>query len=150
MLMPHSSATTSVKRFIDNVDMKNGTVTVNVEFDDTYYYKILSDLIGVPITGEYQLISTLKELAAKKLEFEKVSQAIDQVRSKGYGVVSPLKEEITIEEPEVMKHGSKYGIKIKANAPSIHLIRAEIMTEKIYIGSEDQSQGLNELYQWKC
>ena len=133
-----------VKRFkLDNVDMKNGTVTVNVEFDDTYYYKILSDLIGVPITGEYQLISTLKELAAKKLEFEKVSQAIDQVRSKGYGVVSPLKEEITIEEPEVMKHGSKYGIKIKANAPSIHLIRAEIMTEIApIVGSEDQAKDL--------
>ncbi|NLK04723.1 MAG: stage IV sporulation protein A, partial [Clostridiales bacterium] len=128
---------------LDNVDMKNGTVTVNVEFDDTYYYKILSDLIGVPITGEYQLISTLKELAAKKLEFEKVSQAIDQVRSKGYGVVSPLKEEITIEEPEVMKHGSKYGIKIKANAPSIHLIRAEIMTEIApIVGSEDQAKDL--------
>lgn len=133
-----------VKRFkLDNVDMKNGTVTVNVEFDDTYYYKILSDLIGVPITGEYQLISTLKELAAKKFEFEKVSQAIDQVRSKGYGVVSPLKEEITIEEPEVMKHGSKYGIKIKANAPSIHLIRAEIMTEIApIVGSEDQAKDL--------
>jgi stage IV sporulation protein A len=133
-----------VKRFkIDKVDMQNGTVTVNVEFDDEYYYKILSDLIGVPITGEYQLISTIRELAAKKAEFEMVSQAVKQVKSKGYGIVSPLKDEITIEEPEVMKHGSKYGVKIKANAPSIHLIRAEIMTEVApIVGSEEQAKDL--------
>lgn len=133
-----------VKRFkVEKVDMQNGAVTVNVEFDDEYYYKILSDLIGVPITGEYQLISTIKELAAKKSEFEMVSQAVKQVKSKGYGIVSPLKEEITIEEPEVMKHGSKYGVKIKASAPSIHLIRAEIITEVApIVGSEEQAKDL--------
>ncbi len=133
-----------VKRFkVDKVDMQNGTVTVNVEFDDAYYYQILSDLIGVPITGEYQLISTIKELAAKKSEFDMVSEAVKHVKSKGYGIVSPLKDEITIEEPEVMKHGSKYGVKIKAKAPSIHLIRAEIMTEVApIVGSEDQAKDL--------
>ena len=133
-----------IKRFkIDRVNMQDGTVSVNVEFDDTYYYKILSDLIGVPITGEYQLISTLKELAAKKAEFEKVSQAVNQVKAKGYGVVSPSKEEIRIEEPEIMKHGSKYGVKIKANAPSIHMIRAEIMTEIApIVGTEEQAKDL--------
>ena len=72
-----------------------------------------------------------------------VSQAVSQVKSKGYGVVSPLKEEITIEEPEIMKHGSKYGVKIKANAPSIHMIRAEIMTEVApIVGSEEQAKDL--------
>jgi stage IV sporulation protein A len=133
-----------VKRFkVDRVDMEDGTVQVNVEFDDMYYYKILSDLIGVPITGEYQLISTLKELASKKAEFEKVSYATDQVRAKGYGVVSPLREEITIEEPEVMKHGNKYGVKIKATAPSIHMIKADILTEVApIVGSEDQAKDL--------
>jgi len=133
-----------VKRFkIDKVDMQDGTVQVNVEFDDMYYYKILSDLIGVPITGEYQLIATLKDLAAKKAEYEKVSYATDQVRLKGYGVVSPLKNEITIEEPEIMKHGNKYGVKIKANAPSIHMIKADIMTEVApIVGTEDQAKDL--------
>jgi stage IV sporulation protein A len=133
-----------VKKFkIDKVDMQDGTVQVNVEFDDMYYYKILSDLIGVPITGEYQLISTLKELAAKKAEFEKVAYATDQVRAKGYGVVSPLKEEISIEEPEIMKHGSKYGVKIKASAPSIHMIKADILTEVApIVGSEEQAKDL--------
>ncbi|MBH1940858.1 stage IV sporulation protein A [Mobilitalea sibirica] len=135
-----------VKRFkIDKVDMQNGSVAINVEFDDMYYYKILSDLIGVPITGEYQLISTLRELAAKKAEFEKVSYAVDQVRGKGYGVVSPVMSEIRIDEPEVMKHGSKYGVKIKASAPSIHMIKADIMTEVApIVGSEEQARDLIE------
>jgi stage IV sporulation protein A len=133
-----------VKRFkIDNVDMQNGCVTVNVEFDDSYYYQILSDLIGVPIAGEYQLISTLRDLAARKAEFEKVSYAVNQVKGKGYGIVSPVKEEIKIEEPEIMKHGSKYGVKIKASAPSIHMIKADIMTEVApIVGSEEQAKDL--------
>ncbi|HHU70827.1 MAG TPA: stage IV sporulation protein A [Clostridiales bacterium] len=133
-----------IRKFkIDKVDMQNGTVSVDVEFDDEYYYKILSDLIGVPITGEYQLISTLKELAAKKSEFESVSAAVNQVRAKGYGVVSPAKEEIIIENPEIMKHGNKYGVKLKATAPSLHLIKADILTEVApIVGTEEQANDL--------
>lgn len=133
-----------VKRFkVDKVDMQDGTVSVNVDFDDIYYYKILSDLIGVPISGEYQLISTLREMSAKKNEYEKVSSATDQVRSKGYGIVSPHRNEIRIEEPEIMRHGNKYGVKIKATAPSIHMIKADIMTEVApIVGSEDQAKDL--------
>jgi len=133
-----------VKRFkAEKLDMQTGAVTVNVEFDDEYYYKIMSDLIGVPISGEYQLIATIKELAGKKSEFDMVSQAVTQVKSSGYGIVSPLKDEICIEEPEIMKHGSKYGVKIKASAPSIHMIRAEIMTEVApIVGTEEQAKDL--------
>jgi len=133
-----------VKRFkLDKIDMQDGTVSVNVEFDDMYYYQILSDLIGVPIAGEYQLISTLRELAAKKVEYEKVSYATDQVRQKGYGIVVPVKEEVTIDEPEIMKHGNKFGVKIKATAPSIHMIKANIMTEVApIVGSEEQAKDL--------
>ena len=133
-----------IKQFkINKVDTQNGTVSVNVEFDDEYYYKILSDLIGVPITGEYQLISTLRELAARKTEFESVSEAVNQVRAKGYGVVSPAKEEIIIENPEILKHGNKYGVKLKATAPSIHLIKADILTEVApIVGTEEQAKDL--------
>jgi stage IV sporulation protein A len=135
-----------VKRFkVDNINMEDGSVQVNVEFDDMYYYQILSDLIGVPITGEYQLISTLKELASKKTEFEKVSYATDQVKAKGYGIVTPLKSEISIDEPEIMKHGNKFGVKIKATAPSIHMIKADIHTEVApIVGSEEQAKDLIE------
>ena len=133
-----------VKRFkLEHVDMQDGTISVNVEFDDMYYYQILSDLIGVPIAGEYQLISTLRELAEKKSEYEKISSAAEQVRQKGYGIVSPIKEEVSIDEPEIMKHGSKYGVKIKATAPSIHMIKADILTEVApIVGTEEQAKDL--------
>jgi stage IV sporulation protein A len=133
-----------VKRFkVDKINMQDGVVSVNVDFDDMYYYQILSDLIGVPINGEYQLISTLKELAGRKSEYEKVSYATDQVRRKGYGIVSPMRNEVTIEEPEIIKHGNKFGVKIKATAPSIHMIKADIMTEVApIVGSEEQAKDL--------
>jgi len=133
-----------VNRFkIDKVEMENGAVKVFVEFDDVYYYNILSDLIGVPIGDEYQLISTIRELASVKKEYMKVSGACEEVRHKGYGVVNPVKEEILIEEPEIMKHGNKYGVKIKATAPSIHMIKANIETEIApIVGSEEQANDL--------
>jgi stage IV sporulation protein A len=133
-----------IKRFkIDRISMQDGSIKLYVDFDDKYYYEILSDMIGSPIAGEYQLISTLKELAAMKNEYVKVKSAIEDVRYKGYGVVTPLREEINIEQPEIIKHGNKYGVKIKAVAPSIHLIRANIETEIApIVGSEDQANDL--------
>jgi stage IV sporulation protein A len=133
-----------VKKFkIDKVEMENGSVKVNVEFDDSYYYNILSDMIGVPIQDEYQLIRTIRELAEKKNEFEKVSQAYEEVRNKGYGVVMPSRDEISVEEPSIMKHGNKYGVKIKAVSPSVHMIKANIETEIApIVGSEEQAEDL--------
>lgn len=135
-----------VKKFkIDKIEMENGTVKVNVEFDDSYYYRILSDLIGVEIEDEYQLISTIRNLADTKVEYDRVRNACDEVRQKGYGVVVPSREEIVVDEPEVMKHGNKYGVKIKASAPSVHMIRATIDTEIApIIGSEEQAKDLVE------
>lgn len=133
-----------VKRFnIDKIEMENGSVKVNVEFEDSYYYNILSDLIGVPIVDEYQLIRTIRELATMKNQYQKVSSAYDEVQSRGYGVVTPTREEITIAEPEIMKHGNKYGVKIKTTAPSIHMIKANIETEIApIVGSEEQAADL--------
>lgn len=128
---------------LEQIEMQSGSVKVNIDFDETYYYEILSELIGVPIGGEYQLISTLKELAQKKMEYEKVGNACEEVRFKGYGIVTPSMEEIQIEEPEVIKHGSKFGVKIKAFAPSIHMIKANIETEIApIVGNEEQAKDL--------
>ena len=128
---------------IDKVSMQDGSVKIFIDFDDKYYYQILSDLIGTPIEGEYQLISTLRELAAMKNEYSKVGTAMEEVRYKGYGVVTPMRDEITIDQPEVIKHGNKYGVKIKAVAPSIHMIRANIETEIApIVGSEQQANDL--------
>ena len=135
-----------VKRFkIDRIEPRDGSVKVYVDFDDQYYYNILSDLIGTEITGEYQFISTLRHMAEKRQEYEKVANACEEVHYKGYGVVTPQQEEISIKEPEVIKHGSKYGVKIKAIAPSIHMIKANIETEIApIVGSEEQANDLIE------
>lgn len=130
---------------IDRIHMENGKVRVNVVFDDTYYYKVLSELIGVQIEDEYEFVHTLKDLAGKKKEYELVSDAWNQVRTKGYGVVTPIREDITIDSPEVMKHSGKYGVKLKANAPSVHMIKANIVTEIApIVGSQEQAEGLRE------
>lgn len=133
-----------VKRIhIKNIDMKTGSVHVLIELEEAYYYEILSELIGVPIHGEYEFMATLRELAQKRKEYEKVGSACDEVRFKGYGVVTPLMEEIHIEEPEIIKNGNKYGVKIKASAPSIHMIKANIETEIApIVGTQQQAEDL--------
>lgn len=133
-----------IKKFkIDKIEMKDGSVKVAVEIDDTYYYNMLSDVLGVPIEGEYQFMNTIKELATLKQEYSKVSTACEEVRQKGYGVVSPIHEEIQIEEPEIIKHGNKFGVKIKATAPSIHMIKANIETEIApIVGTQEQATDL--------
>lgn len=128
---------------IEELSMKDGTIKINVGFDDKYYYEILSDLIGTEITGEYQLISTLKKLASMKQEYDKVGKACEEVRFKGYGVVTPKQQEVMIDEPEIVRHGNKYGVKIRAHAPSIHMIRANIETEIApIVGTEEQAEDL--------
>lgn len=133
-----------IKKFkLDKLNLENGKVDVLVDFDDSYYYNILSDLVGIEIGGEYQLIAIMKELAKRKNEYEKVAEACNAVRMKGYGIVNPVQDEITLETPEVIKHGNKYGVKIKACAPSIHMIKADISTEIApIVGSEEQAKDL--------
>lgn len=133
-----------VKNFkIDSMEMRDGSVRLQVNFDDKYYYEILSDLIGVDITDEYQLIGTLKRLASMKNQYEKIENAYEEVQCKGYGVVTPSMEEISVEDPELIRHSGKYGVKIKAQAPSIHMIKANIETEIApIVGSEEQAKDL--------
>ena len=110
---------------------------------DNYYYEMLSELTGTSIEGEYELIRTMKEMAALRKEYEGVKDAMESVKMKGYGVVSPRKEEIQLEEPVIIKQGNKYGVKIHSEAPSIHMIRANIETEIApIVGSEQQANDL--------
>ncbi len=133
-----------IKEFkIDKIMMEDGTVRIFVDIDNKYYYDIISDITGVKVNGEYDFMKMIRELAAKKQEYEKVSSACEQVKYKGYGVVSPSQNEIVIEEPQLIRHGSKYGVKIKANAPSVHMIQANIETEIApIVGTEEQAQDL--------
>lgn len=134
----------AIKEFhLDKIDTRNGEVMIQTLFDDKYYYDILSELTGIPIEDEYQMIHLLKELAGKRSEFEKLEIACEEVRGKGYGVVPPSREEIEIEEPEIIRHGNKFGVKIKAVSPSVHMIKANIETEIApIVGSEEQAQDL--------
>ena len=140
--IPESSeAITGMK--IQNMEMSDGSVAVNVNVDDSYYYQILSDYVGIPIEGEYQLMQLLSSMAKMRSEYEKVQNAMSQVRLKGYGVVTPERGEIMLDEPQVIKHGNKYGVKMKAEAPSINLIKAHIETEIApIVGSEQQAKDL--------
>ena len=97
----------------------------------------------MPIRGEYQLMKTIREFARQKDEYQKVKNALDAVRFKGYGVVMPDKAEISLDEPEVIKHGNKFGVKMKAEAPAINLIKSNIETEIApIVGDERQAEDL--------
>ena len=128
---------------VDNIDMSTGKVKIYLDIDEAYYYEMLSELLGENITSEYQLIGMLKEMSKMRKEYTKVLNAMDAVRYKGYGVVTPERSEITLEKPEVIKHGNKFGVKIKAESPSIHLIRANIETEIApIVGTQQQAEDL--------
>ncbi len=128
---------------MDSIDYSSGVVKIRMDVKEDLYYKNISELTGVAIQGEYQLISMIKELADVKKSYEKVSEAINSVQQKGYGVVVPSMSEIQIEEPQLIHHGNKYGVKLKASSPSIHMIRANVETEIApIIGSEEQANDL--------
>ena len=104
---------------------------------------MLSDLLGESIHSEYQMIAMLREMVNMRHEYVKVLNALEAVRYKGYGVVTPDRCEITLAEPEMIKHGNKFGVKIKAESPSVHMIKANIETEIApIVGSEEQAEDL--------
>lgn len=131
------------KAYIDKINLGEGCGTVEIGVNDNLFYKVLSETTDMDIHSEYELISTIKLLSESKKEYDKVKYAIEEVKRKGYGIVTPTLDEMVLEKPELVKHGSRYGIKIKATAPSFHLIRADIETEVApIVGSEDQSKEL--------
>jgi len=131
------------KSKVDGIHMEDGTICVNLDIEDSYYYEMLSALTGSQITSEYQLIHLLQSMAKLKNEYTKVQNAVEAVRGKGYGVVTPDRDEIILDKPEVIKHGNKYGVKIKAESPSIHMIRANIETEIApIVGTQQQAEDL--------
>lgn len=128
---------------LDHVGLSDGTIQIRLQIDDKYYYKMLSDMSGIPMESEYELIHTMKELASMKEKYVKVKDALDAVNSSGYGVVVPELSQIQLEEPAVIRQGNKYGVKIKSKSPSIHMIKANIETEIApIVGTEQQAKDL--------
>ncbi|MBD5096318.1 MAG: stage IV sporulation protein A [Lachnospiraceae bacterium] len=128
---------------LSNINMADGTININVVLFDKYYYDMLSATLGCEIRSEYDFIREITQLAKTKKQCEKVSEAYLQSCNTGYGTVSPDEADIKLDAPELIRSGNKYGVKIKAEAPSIHLIKANITTEIApIVGSEEQAKDL--------
>ena len=131
------------KTVIDKIDLGNGSVNVEITLNDSLFYKILTEMTGIEMHNEADLFTTIDNLSKVKKEYDKVATALDEVRQKGYGIVMPSMEELILDEPEIVKQGSRFGVKLKARAPSIHMLRADIETEvSPIVGSERQSEEL--------
>jgi len=128
---------------LKEIQLGNGSITININLKEELFYKVLTEISGVEINNEGDMFSIISELAVVKKEYDKMAYAIHEVREKGYGIVTPTMDELELEEPEMLKQGTRFGVKLKAKAPSIHLIRADIETEVApIVGSEKQSEEL--------
>ncbi|WP_461811816.1 stage IV sporulation protein A [Faecalimonas sp.] len=128
---------------IEEVKMDSGSVKVRIQIGESFYYEVLSEVTGECITSEYDLVGTMKQLSMLRKEYEGVKDAMDSVRLKGYGVVSPTRNEIKLDDPIIIKQGNKFGVKIHSEAPSVHLIKANIETDIApIVGSQQQAEDL--------
>ena len=128
---------------ISEIKLGEGTVNITINLYDELFYKVLTEISGVEINNEGDLFSTITNLAETKKEYDKISNALEEVKATGYGIVTPSIDELILDEPEIIKQGSRFGVKLRARAPSIHLIKAEIETEvSPIVGSEKQSEEL--------
>lgn len=126
-----------------NIQAGEGVVKFNVIPKEGLFYKVLSNECGIEIGSDYELLCNIKDLAKAKIEYDKLKDALDQVKESGYGVVEPSSTDFELGQPEIIKQGSRYGVKIKATAPSLHIMRVDVETEVTpLVGSADQSEDL--------
>ena len=139
--LENSDNTTTCK--VNNIDLGHGCADVMVGIKPELFYKILAENTGLIINDEMELMNQITELSAIKKEYMRVKDALDEVEATGYGIVMPTIEELMLEEPEIVKQGGRYGVRLRASAPSIHLMKANITTEvSPIVGSEKQSEDL--------
>ena len=125
------------------IDLGTGTVICALSFPESLFYEILSNRAGFPIENDAQLLALLTELSAVKQEYDKIADALSAVKATGYGIVMPSAEEMKLEKPELLKKNGAFGVKLRAGAPSIHMMRIDIDTEiSPMVGDEKQSQDL--------
>lgn len=127
-------------------DMARGIITLEPKLDESLYYKVIEELMGAPVTGDSQLFMLLKEYSQAKVAYDSIKNALEDARRIDYGIVAPKLSEMILEKPEVFKQGSKYGVRMKAKAPCLHIIRTDITTEvSPVVGTESQSIDLANL-----
>ena len=128
---------------IEEIDLGTGKARIVATMNDGLYYNVISELTGFDISGEEALISLLKELAEMKSRYDKVSEALDEAEENGYGIVMPDVGSLKLADPEIVKQPGGYGVRLRASAQSIHMIRANIETEiSPIVGTEQQSEDL--------
>ena len=125
------------------INLNEGTLEYRLTMKDGLFYRILGEASGQEIDGEEHLFELMKQLVRAKREYDRVSAALDSVRETGYGMVSPDMSEMTLSEPEIVRQGGRFGVRLRASAPSLHMIRVDIQTEvSPIVGTEKQSEEL--------
>ena len=128
---------------IQSIDLSDGSIEIDLKIDEQLFYKVITEKSGLSISDDKELLDNIIELSAMKNEYARFKEALDEVNKTGYGIVMPTKEELSLEEPEIMKQGGRYGVRLKASAPSVHMMKANITTEVApIVGSESQSEEL--------
>ena len=131
------------KSGIREINLGTGEAILEIGLQEGLFYRIIAEETGFDISGEEELLSTLRELSRAKRKYDKVAAALDMVNACGYGIVAPDLDDLKLEEPEIAKQPGGYGVRLRASAPSIHLIRANIETEvNPIVGTEQQSEEL--------
>ena len=131
------------KTQIDKIELGTGRVNISITLKEDLFYSVLTQMTNVPISNEGDLFAIINNLASTKKKYDKIKAALDEVNRKGYGIVTPSIDDLILEEPEMVKQGSRFGVKLKATAPSLHIIKANIQTEvSPIVGSEKQSEEL--------
>ena len=128
---------------ITNIELGSGNVKISIDIKEELFYKTLTEITGVTIENEGDLFSIISDLAISKKKYDKIAYPLEEVNAKGYGIVTPTIDELELDEPEMIKQGSRFGVKLKARAPSIHMIKTSVTTEvSPIVGSEKQSEEL--------
>ena len=131
------------KAIVESIDLGKGSAVVELDVARGLFYKILAETTGIKINDEQELMESLAEMAKIKKEYSRIKGALDEVDATGYGIIMPELEELKLEEPEIVKQGGRYGVRLRASAPSIHMMKADITTEvSPIVGSEKQSEDL--------
>lgn len=128
---------------ISLMDLSVGSARITVKMKNGLFFKILEEQTGISVDNEQSLLTCMKELSEIRREYSRIKSALDEVQTTGYGIVMPTIDQLTLEEPEIVKQGGRYGVRLCASAPSIHMMRADIKTEVApIVGSESQSEEL--------
>lgn len=128
---------------VRKIDLGNGKAELRADIKRELFFGVISETTGITVQNDRELLNTLAELSQMKKEYMRIKDALDEVEATGYGIVMPTIEELSLEEPEIMRQGGRYGVRLRASAPSLHIMKANITTEvSPIVGSEKQSEDL--------